>query len=242
MAATASSLNHGLLSVRGRLVRRLFYRAWKSYIIRHAQKLIMNIEHEVKEENPFPMPTIILCTYTKLDDFMILMNVFKEHDLVLIAPEELPKHKLIKRLKTFNQILYVKNHKFDFLFIKRFLMSLQNFNRSIVVPPAAGDAFIKDFSFNHANLVRLAMKANVPIQPVIINWSQQNSYSHQKCRVFIGNRLFISPRHPDFKDIFFKKRGARKLAKLMRDEYEEIGLRIMNKFNQLKGQYGTNLS
>lgn len=231
--------------IHGRLLRRLFYRTWKTFVVQQTYKLISSIEYEVNGKTTVSMPTIILSTYTKPDDFMVLMHVFKDHDLTLIAPEELPNDKIISKLKILNRLIRVKNNKFDFYFLREFLATLQRFNRSIVVTPDAGYKFITNFAFDHINLVRIAMMANVPIQPVILNWDVSKSLTtntHKKCKVFVGKRVFISPRNLEFKDVFFRRKGKRKYSKLLKEECNEIGIRIFSKFNQLKDKYGSNLS
>jgi hypothetical protein len=67
------------------------------------------------------------------------------------------------------------------------------------------------------------MMANVPIVPVVTSWG------NGKCRVWVGSRIFISPRSEEFKDIFFKRKGLRKFKELPREDLMVIGQRIFSK-------------
>lgn len=227
------------LAIRRRLVRRVFYRVWKSFTVQQVKNLIRDIQYESMEEHATPFPTIILSTHEKVEDFLILTHLFREHELILLAPYELPSDKIICQLERFNLVLRMGPQGVDAAFLKRLISTLKLSNRSVVVSPDAGARYVKNFSFDSGNFSRVAVKANAPIQPVVIHWEGK---SKQQCRVFIGKRIFISPRHPDFKDIFFRRRDPRKFSKLSHEEFKEIGERIMTKFYLLKIHHGSNLS
>jgi hypothetical protein len=228
-------------TLRIRLLRRLVYRAWKNYSIQRAQKFIDKAVYEDANENAFSVPTIFLSTYSKLNDFMVLTYLFKNQDLTLIAPDALPANKKINLIKGLNHTIPLKNERFTYSFLRQLVYALRIYNRSIVAPPEAGKQFLKSFELDLSSLVRIAMKCNVPIQPVVIDWGGRTNPENNKCAVFIGKRIFISPRHPDFKDIFFSRRGIRKFSQLNKDECIQVGERVMSKFTNLRDAHGSNL-
>ena len=239
---TILTMKSGLV-MRGRLIRRLFFKARKALTIWRASRIVAAVNFEAGDEQMVSLPTLILCTYTKVEDFLALAHVFREHDLVLVIPWDAHQKADIKNIDKLHQMLSLGPQGFDFSFFRQLLTDLRSYNRSVVVAPAAGAKFINDFLFDPVSLVRLSVKANVPIQPVVIEWGEgQKSVSNRQCRVWVGKRIFISPKHSDFQDIFFRRRGVRKFSKLSREEYAEIATRIFNKFEQMKKKYGSNLS
>lgn len=221
------------INLRFRLVRKVFYRTWNYLAVSKAKKLIRNIQYETLESKSIFTPLIILSSFSRVEDLFILSYLFREKELTFFAPKTLPSDKVIDRLLTSNFVDWFDSQNIGFRFFRRILSVLKDFNRSIVIAPDAAKYFEQNFSINPGVVVKLAIKASVPILPVVIDWKINGSKSNKQCDVYIGKKLYISPRASEFRDIFFKRRGVRKFEKLTREEFSEIGERI---FSKLKGQ------
>lgn len=227
------------LIVRKRLLRRLCYRAWKSILLWRLEQKICHVSFEAQEDSQIPLPSLILSSYETAEDFLILSAIFRGREIILLTPKDLPKNKTVNRLKEFNLVMPIKTSGLRYADFKNIITHLKLFSRSLVVSPAAAAEYFGGSQFKLSIFCRIAMKANAPIQPVVIRWGGK---SKKQCFIHVGKRIFISPRHPEFKDIFFRRKDPRKFSKLSADEYEEIGFRVMKRFNLLKAQYGSNLS
>ena len=229
------------IQLRTRLLRRIGFRLWKSLMLSKSNSLIESLSYEEPDQSLGDMPALVLSSYSQVADLLVLSLLFREKDLTLVAPTTLPDDRTIHLVRTINHILYIDNGS-NFRFFRQLLTVLRDLNRSVVISPEAAKTYAKGLPVDPAFLVRVAIIANVPIQPVVIDWGEGREGVKEKCKVFIGKRLFISPRQPDFKDIFFRRRGERKFSHLSKEEYAEVGERIVSKFNNLRKEHGTNLS
>lgn len=216
--------------MRFRLMKQAIYRRWKTAILKKGKKYIESLECD-RAVFQSSMPYIILCTFHDLRDFLILSSLFNDKDLSYVAPTNLPNDPTVKALKTINHIIYI-NKKKNFSVLKNILKSLRDFNRTLVLSLGAARAYADEIALDPVTIIRIAMKANVPILPVTIAWpSKEMGENLDKCSVKIGNPIYISPRTAEFKDIFFKFRGVRKFQKLPRVELQEIATRILSRLD-----------
>lgn len=201
------------------LTQSILSRVWKIITYLRARFLIARIDSQTTDSRNLKLPAIILTNITRSEDFLISTYLFKDKNLMFISTEDTPHHKTSQKLKMLNYInCMAENIKLRSLF-KKVLSGLEDLNRSIVVTPLVDPVL----------LVKIAMKANVPIVPVRFQWTEKNASrsKESKCLVHIGKKSFISPSSPELKDIFFKKRGVRKFSKLSQSELREVGRRIV---------------
>lgn len=228
--------------LRARLFKKTAYRSWKSLILAKGARKISGVSYESESSNFSVIPTIILSTFTNPFDFLVLSYLFRDKELTFIAPENLPDDKIIRWVQSINHVLYWRKNQTPYSFFKKLFAILRNYNRSVIVSPAAANQFGKELSMAPTTLVRIAMKTNAPILPVILEWSTKQSVGikSSRCHVRIGKPIFISPRTEEFHDIFFKIRGVRKFSKISEEDLIEMGKRILNKLKK-KGVNGSSL-
>jgi len=229
--------------LRVRLLRRVQYRLWKSLVVSHAGFRIGSVRCEVPVDFSRLPPSIFLTTFDRPEDYHILAYVLDPMELTFAAPRNLPEEKTLERLKTIHHLLPVGDLP-DYSFFKAFLSVLRNFNRSIVLAPEAARRYTRHWIVDPTILARLAMAANAPVIPVSMRWREAGGWwksKGEKCDVWIGKKMFISPRTEEFKDIFFKRRGFRKYRDLPREDLTEIGNRIFRKLETLGEPRGSDL-
>ncbi len=217
--------------LRTRLLRRIVFRMWKFFVVSKAKNLIGEIKHESPGSATASVPAIILSSFNSPLDFLILTYLFLHKDLTFIATRTLPKEKLINALRSVNHVLYYDQFKSSYPFFKGVFTVLRDFNRSLVISPEAVRQYMSNIKVDPAVIVKLAMIANVPIIPVSLNWQEKKLAGCHPglCNIWIGKNIYISPRAEEFKDVFFKRRGARKFRNLPYEDLQEIGNRIFSK-------------
>lgn len=210
------------IQLRLRLFQRVLYRVWKTIVLSRAKSIIQSIDFETEETAQLSTPAIFLSSFETPLDFWVLSYLFQEKELTFLAPRNLPEEKMLERLQKINRILYL-DEKINFRFLRELLASLRDFNRSIVISPQAAVKYMSKIPVDPVVVVRIAMMANVPIIPVVTRWQEG------KCRVWVGSRIFISPRAKEFRDIFLKRKGSRKYRDLPAEDLITIGRRIFSK-------------
>jgi len=224
------------ISLRARLLRKFFYRIWKSFVIVRVQKYIEVVQSEGDGPTDVPGPAVILCNLKHIRDLYVLMYLFREKEFSFVGLRSLEKMKTFKRLASFNRVIFLNPQKKMYSFLKEILVSLRNFNRAIILFPKFEFDISKELIIDPSVVVRIAMMASVPIVPVSITWGSSQT---PKCNVTIGKRCFVSPASAEFRDIFFRRKGTRKFSRLDRDELKMAAERI---FSKLEPVDGSNLS
>jgi len=224
------------INVRIRLLRKFFYRLWKNAIILRIKKEILSIDNEKRLSAATAGPAIILCALKNIKDLYVLMYLFREKDLSFVGLRSLERQKIFSRLVSLNRVLFIDPQKTFYPFLKNLLATLRDFNRSVVFFPTVDLDMAEKAFLDPALLVRIAMKASVPIMSVVIDWTNKQP---SKCRVSIGKRFFVSPSTEEFRDIFFGRKGARKFSKLDREELNAIAKIILS---GMEHRDGSNLS
>lgn len=230
--------------LRTRLLKRVTFRLWKSFVLSRAKPLIGEIKHESLESFSSNVPAIILSSFNRFSDFLILTYLFQHKDLTFIGTRGLPNEKILNQLRAVNHVLYLDDNKIGYSFFKNFHSILCDYNRSVVISPEAAEQYAKHVAINPAVIVRIAMTASVPIIPVRFDWQEKEKGSDkgiQKCDIWVGKSIYISPRAEEFRDIFFKRRGARKFMHLPYDDLAEIGSRIFLKLKGSNPSYGASI-
>ncbi|PIQ86084.1 MAG: hypothetical protein COV74_06130 [Candidatus Omnitrophica bacterium CG11_big_fil_rev_8_21_14_0_20_45_26] len=235
------------LRVRFRLIKRVLYKLWLTSNQAKAKKFIKSVRYQARNAEEFHSPIILLSTFTRVEDFLVLSYLFREKELTFISPSDLPKSKIFNIIFASNFVMVLDEKKIGFSFFRRLMLILRDFNRSLVISPSAAMRYMKGVTINPLVIAKLAMKTNVPIVPVVIKWL--NSYGQnkihrvmsRKCEVRIGKKMYVSPRTPEFKDLFFKRRGLRKFTSLTAEEYLEIGKRIFLRLEALDNSDGSSI-
>ncbi|MCB9799735.1 MAG: hypothetical protein H6757_03125 [Candidatus Omnitrophica bacterium] len=230
------------IHLRTRLFRKVMFRIWKTFMLRKAKRYLGDVKYESIENFLLPTPAIIICNFEELNDFLILSYLCKDKNLCFLTTTELPDEKWIKELKAMNHVLPFDYQKNNFSFLRSILRSLRDFNRSVVISNEAAKKYADGINVDLSLIVRIAMKASVPIMPIVMKKSlTRQSNKIAKRDIFVGKKISVSPRALEFKDIFFKRRGVRKFSELPREDMAEIGRRILAKIQIMKENHGSNL-
>jgi hypothetical protein len=231
------------VELRLRLIRKTTYRMWRSAFLARAKPLIANINYPDGKKMLAHSPCIIISSFAGIKDLLIISYVFRDSEIAFIAPEDLPNDSLLNLLRGINQVIFHKKQGSVFVFLREIMTTLTKYNRSLVICPEAINSIAPNASINPAVVIRLAMKASIPITPVNIIWKKVAGFPQREtCDVFIGKRIFISPRTDEFRAIFFGRRGARKFEKLTNEELLIIWSKISAKLIIGDRHHGANLS
>lgn len=228
------------IQLRARLLRKVYFRLWRYFVFLKAKALIEKVELESSAASINSTPAIILTTFKSPEDFLVLSYLFRQVDLTFIAPINLPEDKIIRKICSINFVLYIRQNLSNFSFFKNLFSILRDFNRSVVISLDAAKIYASDMKIDPISIVRLAMKASIPIIPVVFTWGI-GLKNMKRCHVKIGRKIFISPRTNDFKDIFFKRRGNRKFSRLQHEDFQEIAKRIFSRLNTGGHSFGPNV-
>lgn len=233
------------LQLRIRLLRLAAHRQWKTLCISKVKKWIAEIHCQSENIFESPTPAIILSSYDEPKDFLILSYLFKNKNLTFLTPSILPDGKIFTTLKSINHSLIIEEKGANHSFFKRLFTVLRDFNRSVIISLDAAKKYIPNLQIDPAIIAKIAIKTNVPIIPIFLTRkasSEQMKYGKKKYHIFVDKRVYISPKTEEFKDVFFKRRGARKFEKLSLEDLNEIGTRIFARLEALRKTYGSNLS
>ncbi|GEM_PF-4178729 len=211
-------------SLRWRLLRRASYRGLRAFSYLLGRVWIRKIEGLNNLSSI--VPSIFLCSYTCDYDFLILPALI-QRELVFLGPEPIINNKGIVGwiLKT-NFIVFAKGEYPGYRFFREVIRNLTEYNRSIAFFPDAASCYGKEFEEKYVGIVKLAIKANVPIILIKIEWGKMNNSSLSRCNLEIGKRIYISPNNNEFHDIFFEKGGVTKFSALSKVDLQEIGRRL----------------
>ncbi|MFH0984050.1 MAG: hypothetical protein V1882_00790 [Candidatus Omnitrophota bacterium] len=216
--------------IRVRLFRKLIYRLWKWTVLADAKSYIYKINDESKQASALLTPAIVLSTFSRPLDFLILFYLFQEKELTFISPRNLPFEKNFLRLSSIARMLHFDG-LIGYSFFRKLLAALRDFNRSVVISPQAISRYAGHIPIDFSVVARIAMAANVPIITVIMKW-QNDVESRKGCQVQIRKKVYVSPRSEEFKDVFFKQKGLRKFRKLPKEDLTVIGQRIFSMLEQ----------
>lgn len=233
------------LQLRIRLLRLSVHRQWKILCISKVKKWIAEIHCQSENIFESPTPAIILSSYNEPKDFLILSYLFKNKDLTFLTPPILPDGKIFTTLKSINHSLIIGERGADRSFFKKLFTILRDFNRSIVISLDAAKKYTPNLQIDPAIIAKISIKTNVPVIPIFLahrDSSGHMKYGKKKYHIFVDKKVYISPKTEEFKDVFFKRRGARKFERLSREDLNEIGTRIFARLETLRKTYGSNLS
>jgi 1-acyl-sn-glycerol-3-phosphate acyltransferase len=224
------------IGLRSRLLRKYFYRIWKSSVIARAQKQILSVHNESSSSVDATGPAVVLCRLRSVRDLYVLMYLFRGREFSFVGLRSLQTQKTFKELASLNRVIFMDPGGKMYPFLRELLVSLRNFNRTVILFPKVEFGDARDLLLDPVVVVRIAMMANVPIVPVSVNWTDPREL---KCNVNIGKRFFVSPASQEFRDIFFRRKGTRKFSRLDHDELKMVAGRI---FSKLEPANGSNLS
>lgn len=231
------------LSLRGRLLRKVGFRLWKATFLGSARSLIQTVRGEGVANLEVATPAVVLTTFERIEDFLILSYLFRNKQLTFVAPKTLPEEGLIESLRAANHVIPFGEGEFGYPLFRSILTVLRDFNRSVVISPEAAARYASHVTVDPSVVVRITMKANVPIIPVALRWRPrpEDGRLSKSCDVWVGRKIFISPRAQEFRDVFFRTRGARKFEKLAPEDSAEIGQRVFSVLDELGRGHGPNL-
>ena len=222
-----------LVAVRYRLVRRLRFRYLRLLIFFMWQLWLKEIRG--MENIPRDEPAIIVSNHLSYFDFWILSALLRKQT-VFIAVKNLDKRSVVGWTMKLNTIIYVDREKPGHIFFKKVMNQLLEQRRLVVVYPEGTRSRTGKMLTPKPGFVKLALKAGVPIIPVAMRGTYEILPPHKKipklkkCEVFVGKKIYISPQHPEFRDIFFLKTKKNKRYEELGDaELQEIAFRIMDK-------------
>jgi 1-acyl-sn-glycerol-3-phosphate acyltransferase len=220
------------IGLRARLMRKFFYRIWKSFIVTRAKKYILTVQNETKGSTETSGPSIILCNLKDVRDIYVLMYLFREKEFSFVGLRSLEKVGIFKRLASLNRVIFWNPKEKAYSFLREMLISLRNFNRTIILFPRFELDVSKELVIDPSVVVRIAMMASVPIVPVFVKWVGSQAL---KCAIVVGKRFFISPSSPEFRDVFFRRKGSRKFSRLDQEELKIVASRIFSKLGSVDG-------
>jgi hypothetical protein len=90
--------------------------------------------------------------------------------------------------------------------------------------------------------VKLAIKNNVPVLPVVFKGAYEAWPPHRKlprfkkCEIYLKKKIYVSPSTQIFKDVFFHRNHTKKFDKLSRRDYQIIAFRLMEIIRVISGQ------
>jgi len=222
------------IHLRIRLMRRISYRFWRDFILSSARFMIDGVKFEDRERLASQTPVIFLTSFVSPEDFFILSYIYRDCELTFVSLEDLPKSRIFNILQSVNHVLYFQDSQPGFLLFRKILRTLRESNRPIVISPEATRRYAKSIFVDRKVIVRIAMMAHVPVIPVSFNWCKKVGLfgrAVRKCTIWVGKKIYISPRTKEFQDIFFSRRGHRKFSQLSQAELDEIGTRIFSRLS-----------
>lgn len=217
------------LDLRWRLLRRVSYR-WRIAILHFLSRFYIR-QIEGTENLSGLVPAIFICSYSWDYDFLILPALL-QREVVFLSPKNIPNNGIVRWILKTNLVLFANGTDPGYRFFREVMRNITDYNRSIAVYPSAASVYAKEFQDKYIGIVKIALKANMPIVPVIARWSSVKRKGFPTvggCNLEIGKKIYVSPNNPEFQDVFFKRRGFRKYSSLSKEDFDEIGKRIMSR-------------
>jgi len=185
-------------------------------------------------------PAIFISNHLSYYDFLVFGSILRAY-IVFLAQKKIKETFLIRWFTKFHTVVYIDKDKPGYSFFKEIIRQLGG-GRLVVIYPEGTRSRTGKMAIPKPGFVKLAMKTNVPIIPVALKGTYEILPPHKhiprlkKCEVTVGKKIYISPDNPDFKDIFFRKKGDRKFGKLTDENLQEIAVRIMDKIRISAGE------
>lgn len=228
-----------LVSVRYRYFRRLRFRYLRFFVFFIWHLWVGKVVgfDKIKMDEP----AIIVSNHLSYFDFWILSAILREQT-VFVAVKDLTRRTHVGWTLRFNTIIYIDREKPGFVFFKQVIWHLKVRKRLVVMYPEGTRSRTGKMLAPKLGFVKLAVRAGVPIIPIAMRGTYEILPPHKhvpklkKCDVFIGDRIYITPENPEFRDIFFDSDGLRHYKQLEEDKLYRIAFRIMDGIRKIASQ------
>ncbi len=215
------------LHLRVRLVRQVFFRVIRSYYLRKYRAKISTIQYEDPNSFKYKTPCIIISNYEHASDLFMVPCAYKPAEVVYVLHTN-DVHGLNTLHSKYLSLVNWNDRTLSYPLFKELIRMLRDFNRTIAVFYRSQHGMkLQEIYFK--TLIKLAIRAHVPIVVQRITSSHGQNLSQQKRDLWISKKYYISPLAGDFKDLFFSKRGARQFKKTDEASLSEISRRIGEK-------------
>lgn len=182
-------------------------------------------------------PVIFVSNHLSYYDFLIFGSLLSRYS-VFIASKKIIQSFFVRWFTKLSHIVYVDQERPGFTFFKDTLSHLEK-GRSVIIYPEGTRSRTGKMFKPKEGFVKLALRANVPIIPVAMKGTYEilppdkRIPRFKRCKIVIGEKIYVSPRNPMFKDIFFIKKNANKSFVLNNEDTQKIAFRIMDKIRLL---------
>jgi hypothetical protein len=165
-------------------------------MLSQAKYLIDNIicsDHELFNSDK---PAVLVSTFDRPEDFLVIAYLFRNKDLTFLSVRNLPDNSILDRLKRVSNVLYFEGKNLQYSFLRHLYSILRDYNRSVVLSADAAKIYAQGQSIDPNFILRIARKAAVPIIPVRITWKNvaRNGKMRQTetCDVYIDDEVNVS--------------------------------------------------
>lgn len=210
-----------------RVVLSLFFKLWV--------KRIYGLENI-----PSRGPALLISNHLSYYDFIIL-GAFFHQNIVFVARKKIKQTPTIKMFLRWHTVIYIDRDQPGISFFREIIKHLED-GKLVVIYPEGTRSRTGKMSKPKHGFVKLAIKTNVPIVPVAMKGTYEILPPHKriprlrKCSVIVGEKIYISPENPEFRDIFFERRKTDKFMNLTKEQMETIAIRIMEKVRILANE------
>jgi 1-acyl-sn-glycerol-3-phosphate acyltransferase len=206
-----------------RFVVMLFFRTW--------------IKEVVGMKNIPKGPAIFVSNHLSYYDFLVFGSLLN-HYSVFVASKKVGESFLVGWFTKLSHVVYVDQERPGFTFFRDIIRHLEK-GRSVIIYPEGTRSRTGKMFKPKEGFVKLAIKANVPIIPVAMKGTYEilppdkHIPRLKRCKITIGQKIYISPENPMFKDISFIKKDVNKSFTLNNEDTQKIAFRIMDKIRLL---------
>ena len=184
------------------------------------------------ENIPEHEPVIFISNHQSYFDFFILASVLRRQT-VFVAVKGLSERSFVGWFMKLDTIVYVDRDKPGLSFFKELIRHLDAGKHVVLYPEGTRSRNGKMLP-PKPGFVKLALKQNVPVLPVIMKGTYEilppNKHmpAFKRCDVIFGKKTYISPSTPLFKDVFFHGNKSDKYASLSEEQLKVIAYRLMD--------------
>ncbi len=183
---------------------------------------------------------VIVSNHLSYYDFFVLASVL-ERQTVFIATKGLNDRSFVGWFMKLDTIVYVDREKPGYGFFKEMVRQTK-MKKNVVIYPEGTRSRSGKMLAPKPGFIKLALLCGVPVIPLAMRGTYEILPPHEhvpkmkKCSIHIGEKLYISPSNPLFRDVFYRCAKDGKYTNLTDEGIEEIAFRIMNRIRLMSGQ------